>query len=67
MAQLISYVCVRDADGADQWFGPGDSVPEWAVAQIANPAVWDGAAASMAAEPDAGPKRRPRKAATEGA
>ncbi|MFI8976910.1 hypothetical protein ACIGO9_28790 [Nocardia asteroides] len=40
MAKLNSYVAVRDADGLDVWFGPGQDVPGWAVAKITNPAAW---------------------------
>lgn len=40
MAKLNSFVAVRDADGHDVWFGPGQEVPGWAIAKITNPAAW---------------------------
>lgn len=78
MAKLISWVAAYDEHGATRWFGPDDSVPEWAVRQITNPAAWDsapapaveagaGEAATDGGDEPAAPKRRTRKPAGEGA
>jgi uncharacterized membrane protein len=40
MAQLNTYVPVSDSGGKSHLFGPGDEIPEWAVALITNPEVW---------------------------
>ena len=42
MSELIATVHVIDADGNDQTFGPGDTVPAWAAKQITNPKAWSG-------------------------
>lgn len=46
--QLITTVHVIERDEADNEvrrgvFGPGDTVPDWAVKAITNPYVWEGA------------------------
>lgn len=41
--RLLRFVHVTDGEGNVHAFGPDDVVPEWAVAQITNPKVWDGA------------------------
>lgn len=33
-------------------FGPGDALPDWALAAISNPDVWDGAAPPLPKEPE---------------
>ncbi|WP_329405408.1 hypothetical protein OG563_26460 [Nocardia vinacea] len=40
MAQLNTYVAVRDADGHDVWFGPDVDLPDWAIEKITNPAAY---------------------------
>lgn len=38
--QLAAHVHVRDLQGRNRVFGPGDGVPAWAVKQITNPKAW---------------------------
>lgn len=40
--RLTGYVHVRDGAGVDHGFGPDDTVPDWAAAQITNPGAWTG-------------------------
>ncbi|MEV2222751.1 hypothetical protein AB0E01_23075 [Nocardia vinacea] len=74
MPQLNTFVHVESGNGEMHVFGPGDVVPDWAVAAITNPMVWaDGgdvrpdppaaAAAEPEAEPEAPAARRGRKPA----
>ncbi|WP_433662453.1 hypothetical protein ACQPW1_10045 [Nocardia sp. CA-128927] len=79
MSELISHVCVLDAEGRTFWFAPGDPVPDWAATLITNPGAWAGPApapadtagageaATVEAQAPAAPKRRTRKPAGEGA
>lgn len=48
MANLVSYVHVRDEQGQAFVFGPGDKVPDWAVKRIINPKAWEGGKAPTA-------------------
>lgn len=47
--RLSTTVHVHGPDGQSRSFGPGDDVPEWVEAAIANPDVW--AAPPPASEP----------------
>ncbi len=38
--RLVARVHVRDELGDPHVFRPGDAVPDWAAAQIRNPAAW---------------------------
>lgn len=40
MKYLNTNVYVTDEEGASQVFGPGDTLPDWAIEQITNPNVW---------------------------
>lgn len=62
--KLTAYVHVveRHDDGSygrQAQFGPGDAVPDWAIAAITNPDVWDGEA-DPSPEPEPEPVDRPR-------
>lgn len=52
MSELIATVHVTDADGNDQTFSPGDTVPDWAAKQITNPKAWYGGSEMKAAGVD---------------
>lgn len=53
MAQLKTFVAVRDDDGTVHSFGPGAEVPAWASKKITNPAAWeDGTVPEQAAGAD---------------
>jgi hypothetical protein len=57
MARLNTFVHVvaTDADGVQRsgTFGPADDLPDWAVAGITNPDVWDGDPPAAAPAPAA--------------
>lgn len=40
--RLNTYVHVHRVDGPTVVFGPDDELPDWAVKEITNPAVWAG-------------------------
>lgn len=66
MSELIATVHVTDADGNDQTFSPGDTVPDWAAKQITNPKAWSEPLAQVApvnveAEPQKRGPGRPAK------
>lgn len=42
MPRLNTVVYLTGPDGATVRLGPGDDVPDWAVAEITNPDCWDG-------------------------
>ena len=48
--KLNTYVHVveLDGEGRSATFGPADDLPEWAIAAISNPDVWDGRPADQA-------------------
>ncbi|WP_009473868.1 hypothetical protein [Rhodococcus sp. JVH1] len=48
--RLSAFVHVADEDGTYHQFGPTDTVPEWAAAQITNPAAWAQAPAAVVVE-----------------
>ncbi|WP_109523673.1 MULTISPECIES: hypothetical protein [Nocardia] len=51
MAQLNTFVLVRDPDGHDVWFGPDKDLPDWATEKITNPAAYAIAPKRKAPEP----------------
>lgn len=56
MRELITNVHVRDEDGVDHVFRPGDVLPDWAFAQVSgNPKLFGGTveAPTFAARVDA--------------
>lgn len=65
-ARLASFVWVTDDKHESQWFGPGDELPEWAVAQIDadNDKAWAEKPAKSVPAEKRGPGR-PAKAAAD--
>ncbi|MDF3308718.1 hypothetical protein P3H15_27245 [Rhodococcus sp. T2V] len=48
--RLSAFVHVADEQGTYHQFGPTDAVPEWAAAQITNPAAWADSPAAVVIE-----------------
>lgn len=42
VVEMVTNDQGKQEPGRDGMFGPGDSLPDWAVAAISNPDVWDG-------------------------
>jgi hypothetical protein len=66
-ARLTSYVWVTSDEHESQWFGPGDELPDWAVAQIDadNDKAWAEKPAAKSAPAEKRGPGRPAKAAAD--
>jgi hypothetical protein len=56
VSELIATVHVTDADGNDQIFSPGETVPGWAAKLITNPKAWSGPVTPAEVQPE--PQKR---------
>jgi hypothetical protein len=63
MSRLNTFVHVHDADGVSHAFGPGDTVPGWAVDLITNPGVWAEAPVAPVVKKEAPAKPRAARSA----